>query len=69
LRYSASLNGPTSIALTFCDHLDPDVRGRRTTGAVTPRVRRGIAEVERATGAPVTMLDTGPRLEDMIPLR
>jgi adenylosuccinate synthase len=69
LRYSASLNGPTAIALTFCDHLDPDVRGRRTTGAVTPRVRRVIGEVERATGAPVTMLDTGPRLEDMIPLR
>src|SRR5262249_51159562 len=25
LRYAAMLNGPTEIALTFCDHFDPDV--------------------------------------------
>ncbi|WP_230208039.1 adenylosuccinate synthetase [Microlunatus sp. Gsoil 973] len=68
LGYAASLNGPTGVALTFCDHLDPTIRGRRTVGAITQRVRRVIAEVERATGAPVTMLDTGPRLDDMIPL-
>ncbi|MBO0811623.1 MAG: adenylosuccinate synthetase [Microlunatus sp.] len=68
LAYAASLNGPTAVALTFCDHLDPAMRGRRTGGPVSPRVRQVMAEVEEATGAPVTLLDTGPRLDDMIDL-
>ena len=68
LRYAAMVNGPTQIALTFGDHLDPRIRGARTTGAIGTQVRRVIAEVEEATGAPVTLLDTGPRLNDMIEL-
>ncbi|HVX43459.1 MAG TPA: adenylosuccinate synthetase [Mycobacteriales bacterium] len=66
LRYSAMLNGPTRIALTFCDHFDPDMRGRR--GQVTAPVRRLIEQVEAATEAPVTLVDTGPGLNDMIEL-
>lgn len=69
LRYAAMLNGPTQIALTFCDHLDPAIRGRRTAEAIGPEVRRVIGEVEHATGAPVTLLDTGPGLNDVIDLQ
>lgn len=69
LRYAAMLNGPTQIALTFCDHYDPAMRGVRSAAGITPRIRSLIAEVEEVTGAPVTMLDTGIRLRDMIDLR
>jgi adenylosuccinate synthase len=68
LSYAAMLNGPTRIALTFCDHYEPAMRGSRSESAVTDRVRALIRDVEAATGAPVTMLDTGPRLSDMISL-
>ena len=68
LRFAAAVNGPTQIALTFTDHLDPAIRGRRTADAVGPGVRQVITEVEEATGAPVTLLDTGPRLGDVIEL-
>lgn len=68
LRFAAAVNGPTQVALTFTDHLDPAIRGRRTAEAIGPEVRRVIAEVEEATGAPVTLLDTGPRLADVIEL-
>lgn len=68
LRYAAMLNGPTRIALTFTDHLDPAIRGARSADALSADVRRVMAEVEEATGAPVTLLDTGPRLDDMIDL-
>lgn len=68
LGYAASLNGPTGIALTFCDHLDPAMRGRRTGDPITTDVRRVITDVEAATGAPVTMIDTGPLLGDVIEL-
>jgi adenylosuccinate synthase len=69
LRYAASVNGPTGIALTFCDHLDPTMKGRRTGESVSAEVRTVIKRVEEATGAPVVMLDTGPRLADMIDLQ
>ncbi len=68
LRYAAMLNGPTQIALTFCDHFEPSMRGARSLDRVTARVRRLIEQVEAATEAPVTMLDTGPRLRDMLDL-
>jgi adenylosuccinate synthase len=69
LAYSAMLNGPTQIALTFCDHVDPAMRGANDPAAITAPVRELIDQVERDTGAPVVLLDTGPRLRDMIDLR
>jgi adenylosuccinate synthase len=68
LKYAAMLNGPTQIALTFCDHYEASIRGSRSSGDITPRLADLIDLVEDATGAPVTMLDTGPRLTDMIDL-
>jgi adenylosuccinate synthase len=53
---AARLNGPTGIALSFCDHLDPEMN--RATGP-TPAIARLIAEVEEASGAPVILLDRG----------
>ncbi|WP_020577711.1 adenylosuccinate synthetase [Actinopolymorpha alba] len=68
LEYATMLNGPTQIALTFCDHVDPAMRGARHRDAITPAVRALIDQVERVTGAPVVLLDTGPRLGDLIDL-
>jgi adenylosuccinate synthase len=68
LEYATMLNGPTQIALTFCDHLDPEMRGARSPEAVTRKVKHVIDQVEEVTGAPVTVLDTGPRLRDVIDL-
>lgn len=68
LRYATMVNGPTQVALTFADHLDPAVRGVRSADRLTPEVRRVIAEVEQITNCPVTMVDTGPLLGDMINL-
>ena len=62
------LNGPTRIALTFIDHFDPSMRGARDADALTAPVRELITRVEAATGAPVSLLDTGPRLGDVIEL-
>lgn len=68
LSYAAMLNGPTQIALTFCDHYDPDMRSARTRDDVTPRVRELIAQVEKVANAPVTLVDTGKRLDELIDL-
>lgn len=68
LAYAAMLNGPTQIALTFCDHYDPEMCRAQTRADITPRVRSLIDQVERVTGAPVTLVDTGKHLDDFIAL-
>lgn len=68
LAYATMLNGPTQVALTFCDHYDPAMRSARTRDDVTERVQALIARVERVTGAPVTLVDTGKHLGDFIEL-
>ena len=70
LRYAAMLNGPTEIALTFCDHYDPDVTGGAARAEqLTPAIRTLIQQVEDATNAPVTIVETGKLFEHMIDLR
>jgi adenylosuccinate synthase len=68
LEYAAMLNGPTQIALTFCDHVDDAVRGVRDPGRLTEPVRDLIGRIADVTRAPVTMVDTGPLLGDLIDL-
>ncbi|MGH2458506.1 MAG: adenylosuccinate synthetase [Chloroflexota bacterium] len=68
LAYASMLNGPTQIALTFCDHYDPAMREARTRDDVTAPVRALIARVEQVTGAPVTLVDTGKHLNDFLEL-
>jgi adenylosuccinate synthase len=44
------------------------MRTARTRDEITPPVRELIAQVERVTGAPVTLVDTGKHLDDFIAL-
>lgn len=68
LEESVMLNGPTQLALTFCDHLDPNVRGARRQEEITDPVGQLIAELEQRFSVPVTLCDCGKLFEDMIPL-
>jgi adenylosuccinate synthase len=69
LGYAAMLNGPTEIALTFCDHYDPAVTGATTPEQLTQPVRELIAKVEQVTSAPVTMVETGKLFAHIVDLR
>ncbi|MGC4192018.1 MAG: adenylosuccinate synthetase [Thermomicrobiales bacterium] len=66
LAYSAMLNGPTQIVLTFCDHLDPAMKAVTHRDGITQPVKDVIAQVERVTGAPVTLVDTGKYRDDLV---
>jgi adenylosuccinate synthase len=58
------LNGPTEVALTFCDYTVPELRDREDmpVGALDGllELQRLIGNIERHGGVPVTMLGTGP---------
>ncbi len=58
LRKSASLNGPTDIALTFVDYISVANRKARRFEKLTPDTLRFIEEIERVTSAPVSLITT-----------
>lgn len=58
LRRSALLNGPTDIGLTFVDHLDIENRKARRFEQLTESTLNFIEEVERVSGAPVSLIST-----------
>jgi adenylosuccinate synthase len=68
LRYVAMLNGPTEIALTFCDHYDPGIKDETQPSKITNKLRSLIKMIEHTTGAPVTLLDTGKWFDSIIDL-
>ena len=68
LKYAAMLNGPTEIALTFCDHYDRNIKDATYPSKITGRLRSLIGKIERAVGAPVTLLDTGKWFGSIIDL-
>lgn len=60
---SAYLNGATEIALTFCDYLDPTLKGMSSSHwmrIVGGPVGDLIDKIQKATGVPVRWLGTGP---------
>ena len=58
LRRSASLNGPTDIALTFADYLAASNREARRLDQLTRETILFIQEVERVAAAPVSLIST-----------
>jgi adenylosuccinate synthase len=58
LRRAAELNGATDIALTFVDYLDIRNREARRFDLLQPETIRFIEEVERVSGAPVSLIST-----------
>ena len=59
LRRSALYNAPTDIALTFADYLSKENEEARRYEQLTEETLRYVEEVERVTGARVSLISTG----------
>ena len=68
-RESCMINGATQIAVTCVDRLYPQCERVREYSDLSVEVKRFIEEIESETGVPVTIISTGPSLEDTIDLR
>lgn len=68
LAFSVMINGPTEIALTFCDQYDQKISSARKKHEVTSSLRSLIDEVEERTNVTVKYLSTGKDLHDIIVL-
>jgi len=68
-RESCMINGTTQIAVTCVDRLYPRCERVREYSKLSGEAKRFIEGIEDATGVPVTIISTGPDLEDTIDLR
>ena len=68
-RYSAMVNGATQVAITGIDKLDKECYGVREWEKLTPKAKEFIEKVEDDVKVPVTLISTGPSLEQIIDLR
>lgn len=68
LKYVSMLNAPSKIALTFCDHYDPDITGANSKTQLTPKILKLIREIEETTRAKVVIAETGKDLNNIIDL-
>jgi len=63
------LNTPTQLAITKLDILYPECTGVRSFGELSLEARRFIREIEEKLKVPVTLIGTGPNVEDVIDRR
>ena len=63
------LNTPTQLVITKLDILYPECTGVRSFGELSLEARRFIREIEEKLKVPVTLIGTGPNVEDVIDRR
>lgn len=68
-RKAARLNGATQIALTKLDILYPSCKGAKEMSTLPVEAKKFIEDVESSTGAPVSLIGTGPDAQDIIDRR
>jgi len=68
LKYAVKLNGATQIALTFLDHMFPEMKNAKSRGEISKDARIFIDNIEKETKIPVTILNTGKAYNNIIDL-
>ena len=68
-KRSVMINGATQLAVTCLDRLFKGCTGARSLERLTPEARNFIGRLETELGVPVTLISTGPGIDDVIDLR
>ncbi len=68
-KYAAMVNSTSQIALTCIDYVDRDGTGAEEYSKLSSKARELVEEIEEKLDVPVTLISTGPGLDDMIDLR
>lgn len=69
VQRAVQVNRPTCVVLTFFDYLFPDLAGANDWSQLTPAAKSKVEELERAFGAPIGLISTGPATDAMIDRR
>lgn len=69
LQEATTVNGATQIALTGIDLYDKECSGITDYDQLTKSARRFITSIEQRVNTPVTLISTGPEVNEMVDLR
>jgi adenylosuccinate synthase len=68
-RRAVMLNGATQIALTKMDIIFPEARSVKRYEELPKEARSFVEKVEKETSVPVTLIGTGPAMEEVVDRR
>ena len=68
-RRAVMLNSATQIAITKLDILFPACAGKNSFDELTPEAQSFIEDIEKKLGTPVTIIGTGPAINDVVDRR
>ncbi len=68
-KRAVMINGATQIALTKLDILFPDSRGVKEFDELGSEAKKFISKIEEELGVPVTLIGTGPDVDEMVDRR
>ena len=68
-KRAAMINGATQLAITKLDIMYPQCKGVSSYDDVPDEAKAFIAEIEEKVGLPVTLIGTGPGVEEIIDRR
>ncbi len=68
-RYSVMVNGATQVAMTGIDKLDNKCYGVNKWDNLSDKAKKFIEKVEKDLNIPVTLISTGPKIDQIIDLR
>ncbi|MBN2334663.1 adenylosuccinate synthetase [Candidatus Bathyarchaeota archaeon] len=68
-KRAAMINGATQLAITKMDILFPECKGVNSYEDIPEKAKEFIAEIEEKVGLPVTLLGTGPGVDEIIDRR
>jgi adenylosuccinate synthase len=68
-KKSIMLNSATQIAITKLDVLFPDCANKTSIDSISAEAKSFIKNIEDNLNVPVTLLGTGPNINDVIDIR
>jgi adenylosuccinate synthase len=68
-RKAIMLNSATQIAITKLDVLFPDCANKTSIDSISNEAKSFIKKIEDNLNVPVTLLGTGPKVNDVIDIR
>ena len=68
-KYATMVNSASQVAITCVDYIDKSCKGVKTYSELSDKTKRFIEKVERELETPVTLISTGPGIDEIIDLR
>ncbi len=68
-KYATMINSASQVAITCIDYIDKNCKGVKSYNKLSDKAKKFIEKIEKELSTPVTLISTGPDINDIIDLR